>query len=468
MLAIHPRSNIVLLQAKRRSNFSGIYKGVTPEVGYRPLRDTLFIIMTDSSIQANTAYEYAFTGYDSFGNRINLNDTVFAKTFSQQTLNVPYHLKVYMIPGAEGNVLSWRLDDPSRIANISIYRSTSFDDGFIKIGDASPADTMVVDELTDPLVKYWYYLEMADITGETTFTSAKIFGRYETIYNPGPPVNITAESVENGVAVSWEAGTENIRGYHVYRSHAEGNFDLISNLLTDTFFVDKSDALNGNQTYKYAIQTENTSYLKSELLEPVFMVPGIETIPEAPTGIQINPNPDFIRIIWEPVNETDPSVRGYIVLRRSDDEEEWNELNQNPVLINSYSDSTIQHGKAYWYAVQAIDFRGNRSEISYTAWHHIPFQGKKIGPPTDLKVSTDGQRIELTWIADQRDGINGYKVYRKTYGQDYALIEIINNPTTGLYEDQDVSSNSLYMYQVTSGDTKVNESKRSKAIAIWF
>lgn len=467
-LAVHPRGDILLLQPARRENFTGNFTPFSPRMGYRPKHDSLIVMLEDTLVKENTGYEYIFTAYDFFGNKSSVRDTAFAKTFSELTTVVPFHLRAYQLTGAEGNAISWRLQDPGRISNVSLHRSISFDGPFEKIGNASPADTIFLDETAKPMVTYWYYLNMTDITGKTSYSSAKIFTRYKTSFLPSPPFNISAVPVERGVGLSWENSNLDIRGFYVYRSTTDGNFELVSNLLSDTFFVDQSKVLAGNLTYRYAIQSENTSYLKSQMSEPVYVVPGIESKPVAPVGIQVVAEPDYLRIFWESVDNGDHSLVGYHVLRKEKGMNDWMQLNAVPVKVNSFTDSTVQHGSVYEYTVQAVDFRGNKSEMEYTASNHIPYQGKSFGPPTDLKASTDGQSIELTWIPVLIDGINGYKVYRKTYGEEFKLVEIINDPSKGMFSDKVVKKGNLYMYQVTSLDKKGNESKRSNTVAIWF
>jgi fibronectin type 3 domain-containing protein len=467
-LAVFPRGNILVLQPHRRENFNGNFARVNTRMGYRPRRDTLIVMMEDSLVKENTGYEYTFTAFDFFGNATQVHDTIFAKTFSELTTMVPYNLKGYRLTGAEGNAISWRLRNPGRISNISIYRSESFDGPFEKIGNASPADTIYLDETATPMVQYWYYLDMTDITGKKSFSSAKIFTRYKTSFLPPPPFNISAIPVEGGVGLTWQNSDPNVRGFYLYRSTTDGNFELVSNLLTDSFFVDQSSALVGNQTYRYAIQSENTSYMKSRMSDPAYVIPGIESKPIAPVGMQLVAEPDHLKIFWESVNEGDPSLVGYHILRKEAGTNDWLQLNAIPVKINSFNDSTLQHGLVYEYAVVAIDFRGNKSEIEYSVTHHIPYQGNVLGPPADVKVSTSGQLVEMTWNPLQMEDINGYKVYRRAYGEDYKLVEIIGDPSTGLFSDKGLKKGTLYMYQVTSLDKKGNESGRSKTVAIWF
>jgi fibronectin type 3 domain-containing protein len=466
--AIYPRNDVSFIFAERRSNFSGPFEKAKVDIGYIPAYDSLIIRMEDTLVEPNTAYEYIFSAYDLFGNRFALSDTLFLKTFSKFTVNTPYGLKVYNRPNLEGNVVSWKLDVPGRIANIAIYRSKTMDGKFEKIGDASAADTMFLDQTAIAMEKYWYYLEMQDITGGTTFKSAKIFAMYKSSLLPEPPGNPVATPIDGGVGLKWRKGEPGTHGYYVYRSTAEGNFDLISNLIADTVYIDKSAALRGDQGYWYAIQAENTSYLKSKFSTPVYAIPSIKTVPLSPTGLTLVPEARYILVKWDPVSSNDPTFAGYFLLRREAGASEWNGLNKIPLAANYFRDSTAQTGKIYEYAVQSANNQGLKSAIDYTEKTGLPYKGNKFGPPTDIKVTNDEQEILVTWAACERTMVSGYRIYRKEPDGEFVLMQKINNVNTHSFSDRKIQKGKLYLYQLSAVDKNGHESTKSKPVAIWF
>ena len=95
--------------------------------------------------------------------------------------------------------------------------------------------------------------------------------------------------------------------------------------------------------------------------------------PAEPAGLQavfsgIGQKP-FIDLTWAPNGESD--LAGYNVFR-------WTEggqpkkLNSNLVQMPSYRDEEIEPGKTYFYAVSAVDLRGNESSRSAPARETVP------------------------------------------------------------------------------------------------
>jgi len=95
--------------------------------------------------------------------------------------------------------------------------------------------------------------------------------------------------------------------------------------------------------------------------------------PARPTGLQAvysgTGREPFIDLTWAPNMESD--FAGYIVYRH--------EANQPPVALNNelikapaYRDESVEPGHTYWYAVQAVDERGNKSDPSQETSETVP------------------------------------------------------------------------------------------------
>ncbi len=95
--------------------------------------------------------------------------------------------------------------------------------------------------------------------------------------------------------------------------------------------------------------------------------------PATPVGLQAVASgvgqPPFIDLTWAPNTESD--LAGYNVYRH--------EAGESPVKINAelvkapaYRDTTVQRGHKYFYAVTAVDLRGNESARSEEASESVP------------------------------------------------------------------------------------------------
>ena len=92
---------------------------------------------------------------------------------------------------------------------------------------------------------------------------------------------------------------------------------------------------------------------------PIACNPFTDTFaPAAPSSLGSAATSGAINLIWEPSPATD--VVGYIVLRGTGDAP-LTPLMKEPVASTTYTDTSVQLGVRYIYAVVAVDKAGNRS-----------------------------------------------------------------------------------------------------------
>ena len=81
--------------------------------------------------------------------------------------------------------------------------------------------------------------------------------------------------------------------------------------------------------------------------------------PAPPAGLNAATAPNSIEISWE--GNTEPDLAGYRVYR-STGAGPFEKIGD--LVVPSYSDRAVEHGKTYRYAVSAIDKSGNESARS--------------------------------------------------------------------------------------------------------
>jgi hypothetical protein len=77
----------------------------------------------------------------------------------------------------------------------------------------------------------------------------------------------------------------------------------------------------------------------------------------------------FVDLIWSPDGDAD--LAGYNVYRHEASGEPV-KLNSEPVKTPAYRDAAVESGKRYFYAVSAVDVRGNESARSEEATEEVP------------------------------------------------------------------------------------------------
>lgn len=205
------------------------------------------------------------------------------------------------------------------------------------------------------------------------------------------PDKLSAEVSADGVRVSWSGPappappTGVTYLYRVMRRPVGASgFIVIDDVAPSASgsYLDKT--FGWEQKYEYRITT--LSHVQADGLNagvegddsPVVEVFTRDIYPPAqPSGLQavfssVGQKP-FIDLTWAPNSEGD--LAGYKVFR-------WVEggqpqkLNQQLVQTPSYRDENIEPGKTYFYAVSAVDLRGNESPRSAEARETVPVKTK--------------------------------------------------------------------------------------------
>jgi hypothetical protein len=169
-----------------------------------------------------------------------------------------------------------------------------------------------------------------------------------------PPSTPKPLNVARGVELTW-TGTG--PRYRIFRSEADGQPQHI----TDTDvpkYLDETTSYGIRYRYLVqAIAAENQWSVVSEAAEitPVDVFP-----PAVPEGLSAVPTPQSIELAWTRNTETD--FRGYNIFRSVDNGPFENIASS--VEAPTFSDTKIEAGKKYRYAVSAVDLTGNESSRS--------------------------------------------------------------------------------------------------------
>lgn len=202
-----------------------------------------------------------------------------------------------------------------------------------------------------------------------------------------PPRDFAARVTGQGVVLSWTGEAPPSDGrylYRVYRS-VEGSSKrtLVGELppgseqnlsLTDS-------GIEWEKTYEYraeavtVVAQESKADLKIEGDDTAAIKVFVHDIfpPAVPSGLQAvfsGPGQQtFIDLIWAPVPDVD--LDGYNVYRH---EEGAAPVKVNAALVKTpaYRDTSAAHGRKYFYAVSAVDARGNESARSEEANETVP------------------------------------------------------------------------------------------------
>ena len=373
----------------------GDYEKISAKKGYNVLRDTLFIVAVDSTVKNPGYYEYYLKPMDIYGNPGPASDVISAGPMTDATLTVPRYLRAR---GSEKNHevnLTWKFGNSRYIRGIELYRSSNFDSGYVKIAQLPPADTSYVDAVPVANEVYFYYMQIQG-PFEKTYPSAKISAMFKKAgEKPAPPSETGAETVRGGVKVYWTYTEPYVKGFYVFRYvYEKAGYEQVSGLIPPGSkiysFTDSSKSLTGNQEYRYAIKAVDDVEQLSDFSVSASATPGIKAEVVTPLNLSASRKENGTLLIWDDLSKAEPNLLGYKVYRKEIQEKNFTLLPGDTLsrLKNYYTDSTAMEGKSYAYAVSALDFYGNESAKSLSAYYTR--EQSVITPPTIIRaVNTD-------------------------------------------------------------------------------
>jgi fibronectin type 3 domain-containing protein len=159
------------------------------------------------------------------------------------------------------------------------------------------------------------------------------------------------QNAAKGVELTW-TGTG--PRYRIFRAEGDGQPQPLAESAGPPY-LDETTAYGTR--YRYLVQAIASDKQWSEVSEPAAITP-VDTFPPAvPEGLSAVPTPQTIELAWTRNTETD--FRGYNIYRSVDN----GQFTLIAMLIQdpAYSDSKIDAGKRYRYAVSAVDLAGNES-----------------------------------------------------------------------------------------------------------
>ncbi len=205
------------------------------------------------------------------------------------------------------------------------------------------------------------------------------------------PKDFSAQVTAQGVVLTWTGVPLSLpvpnpirRSYRVYR-RIEGSQQKI--------LVGEHEAGSGSQqaVTDQSFEWEKTYYYHADTLtvitqagKPDISIEGDDTpevkvfahdvfSPAVPSGLQAvfsGPGQQaFIDLIWAPVADAD--LDGYNVYRHEEGGAAV-KVNTVPVKLPAFRDLQVISGKTYFYAVSAVDLRGNESARSEEASESVP------------------------------------------------------------------------------------------------
>ena len=179
---------------------------------------------------------------------------------------------------------------------------------------------------------------------------------------PETPASLQAEATAAGVHLKWAGSGGTFR---VFRKAGDEKSFSAAATVERLEWTDPDTEFGRRYVYQVErlVSAGGNREAESDFSGEVAIAP-VDTFPPAvPTGLRASPAPSSVELSWE--RNTEPDLAGYRVYRAAPggNFEKIAEVSQIP----AYSDTGVERGKAYRYAVSAVDREGNESARSAVA-----------------------------------------------------------------------------------------------------
>jgi len=372
---------------------------------YRVLRDGAVIATVtqptttyaDRSVTNGRSYDYALVAVDTHGNASAATTPVV--TASPRDLTPPAVPTGLTATRGDGRVvLSWTANTEGDLASYRVLRGTT-----VVAEVAAPATTYADTGLTNDTT-YEYHLAAYDTAGNgSATTSSPVTATPTDLTPPAAPTGVGSTPGDGEVVVRWTANTEpDLAAYRVYRGG-----QLVATIpvaappsTTPTSYRDSGLANGTVRTYAV---TAVDGHGNESPTSTTSATPADTTAPGAPGGLATTPGDRQVQLSWTASPASD--VATYRVLR------DGIEIATVPATATSYTDTTPTNGRAYAYAVVAVDTAANRSPASTTATA-TPRDGTAPAAPTGVSATPGNASATVRWTPPADSDLATYRVLR--------------------------------------------------------
>ena len=297
---------------------------------------------------------------------------------------------------------------------------------------------------------FTYQISAYDVAGNTSAQSAPIVGTTLTPVDNAPPSDPTGLAVQtvssSQVGLSWIASSDNngILGYQIYRGNSATSLTLIAGSPTNSFLDTR---VAPSSTYYYAVLAYNILGHVSKISPVVSATTLQEDPPLVPAGLAVvSTTYSQVNLTWSPSSSRVP-IAGYLIYRGA-------AANAMTLIANSktttYSDTVVTPSTTFYYAVQAYDNFGVRSDMTDAVSAVTGLEPPPSIPAGVSAAAVSYAQVNLAWSPSTGPiPVAGYLVYRSFNGTSFNLIA---GTKTASYADTTVIPNTTIYYAIVAYD----------------
>ena len=381
---------------------------------------------TFTGLVTGRTYSFSAAAYDTSGNTSALTARVDAVPLDQMPPAVPAGLVARDVPGDEGGAIAvdWAANTDSDLAGYTLLRAelpagadpSAAAASAVPIASFDAAATSFLDTTALSYLRYCYFLNATDISGNTSALSSAAIAQATDDVAPLPCVSVTAEDVPadqgGAVRVTWLASmSADAVGYRVAVLDDQGA--LVRSVDASAAGSIVTEGLTTGLEYSFSVTAfdaaGNESGPSSATATPVDNL-----APSAPAGVSAaDVVPDqggSIEVRWSA--NIEPDLAGYAVVCR--DAAGTVVATRDAGFATTLLFGDMDASGVYSFEVVAHDVNGNASESSTAtgATAHDEIAPTPVAVSAADHPADQGGTIDVSWTASSASDVVGYKVYR--------------------------------------------------------
>jgi len=305
---------------------------------------------------------------------------------------------------------------------------------------------------------YTFRLSAIDRAGNISEDSVTVY--LDTV-PPAPPEGLTAVDSIGIVNLSWEPNTEDdLEGYYLFRQGEKFNTQAFLN----TSYVDTLPSIEGKYYYHLIAVDEL----------------GNESKPSDTVSIRVDLSPPYVKIISPKNNQW---ISGLDTIMGTITDKNFLEYNLEyaPAADTTYSLlvtglSEIPYGEIYKWDVSALDgdynlrLRGmDTYDNSDTSEVVVRVDNEAPAMPDSLIATSNGSRVNLSWLSAADDHLAGYHLYRDGGEVKTSIIPdtfSVDTVFDGEYSYTVVASDSAGNLSTPAGPASITVDTRAPSVVI--
>jgi fibronectin type 3 domain-containing protein len=288
---------------------------------------------------------------------------------------------------------------------------------------------------------------------------------------PSAPLGLNGKIDSTGlVTLSWKKNTEqDLKGYRVYRANFANDefFQVTSGTIADTVYQDKANLQTLTKSLFYKIVAVDQNYTPSDFSAVLELKRYDKIPPVSPVFTDYSARAEGVILAWQPSSSED--VAETRLNRRVKSQALWKTVAvfRSDDTTRHYFDKEPVAGKAYEYALVAVDLSGNESGSQE------PITLQRINTRAraairDFKAIANKQHkeIKLSWsYGDARAA--KFQVYRQI-GEGALMLYATISGNEAQFTDKALRINTKYGYRVKAIGNDGSESPATELIIVEY